>query len=64
MSQVNRLVAAANLGGGHIRNAGLTAAVLAQARGTPIEFNDGVTAVGDEYRKVEQQALSELGAKR
>ena len=64
MSQVNQLAAAVDLGGGHIRNAVLTAAVLAQARGTPIEFSDVATAINDEYRKLGRQAPSELGARR
>jgi hypothetical protein len=64
MSQVNQIAAAVDLGGGHIRNAVLTAAVLAQARGARIEFHDVETAVGDEYRKLGRQVPSELGAKR
>ena len=47
-----------------IRNAVLTAAVLAQARGTPIEFGDVASAVGDEYRKLGRQAPADLGVKR
>jgi hypothetical protein len=64
MPQVNQLAAAVDLGGGHIRNAVLTAAVLAQARGTPIAFDDVASAVGDEYRKLGRQAPLEFGAKR
>ncbi len=64
MSQVNQLAAAVDFGGGHIRNAVLTAAVLAQARGTPIEFGDVAAAVGDEYRKLGRQVPAELEAKR
>jgi len=63
-SQVNQLAVAVDLGGGHIRNAVLTAAVLAQARGTPIEFGDVAAAIGDEYRKVGRQVPAELGATR
>jgi len=64
MSQVNQLAVAADLGGGHIRNAVLTAAVLAHARGTPIEFGDVATAVSDEYRKLGRQAPQELRTER
>ncbi len=61
---MNQLAAAVDFGGGHIRNAVLTAAVLAQARGTPIEFGDVAAAVGDEYRKLGRQVPAELEAKR
>ena len=37
---LNRLAATADLGGGHIRNAVLAAAVVAQDAGRPIEFGD------------------------
>lgn len=59
-AQVNRLAAAVDLGGGHIRNAVLTAAVLAQARDGRLRFEHVVTAITDEYRKLGRQEPSEL----
>jgi hypothetical protein len=59
-AQLNQLAAAVDLGGGHIRNAVLTAAVLAQARDESIGFGELVAAVTDEYRKLGRQAPSEL----
>ena len=51
-SQVNQLAAAVELGGGHIRNAVLTAAVQAQARHAAIAYADVANAIADEYRKL------------
>jgi hypothetical protein len=58
--QVNQLAAAVDLGGGHIRNAVYTAAVLAQAREQTIGFDDLVAAITDEYRKLGRQAPAGL----
>jgi SpoVK/Ycf46/Vps4 family AAA+-type ATPase len=60
MSQVNQLAAAVDLGGGHIRNAVLSAAVQAQARGTPIAYSDLAIAISDEYRKLGKQTPADL----
>jgi hypothetical protein len=59
-SQVNQLAAVTDLGGGHIRNAVLTAAVLAQVRGAGIAFADVVSGVADEYRKLGRPLPPEL----
>jgi SpoVK/Ycf46/Vps4 family AAA+-type ATPase len=59
-AQVNQLAAAVELGGGHIRNAVLTAAVLAQAHRGVIRFADLASAISDEYRKLGRQAPAEL----
>jgi hypothetical protein len=52
---LNRLAATADLGGGHIRNAVLAAAVLAQDAGRPIEFDDVALGLSIEYRKLGKQ---------
>jgi hypothetical protein len=58
--ELNQLAAAADLAGGHIRNAVLTAAVLAQAKGRAIEYADIYVGLSDEYRKLGRQIPSEL----
>jgi hypothetical protein len=57
---LNRIAAAADLAGGHIRNAVLTAAALAQSKGGPIAFDDVYVGLTDEYRKLGRLAPSEL----
>jgi hypothetical protein len=57
---LNQLAAAADLAGGHIRNAVLTAAVLAQAAGRLIEYGDVYVGLTDEYRKLGRQTPPEL----
>ena len=57
---INQLAAAADLAGGHIRNAVLTAAVLAQAAGRLIEYGDVSVGLTDEYRKIGRQTPSVL----
>ncbi len=57
---LNQLAAAADLAGGHIRNAVLTAAVLAQAAKRPIEYQDVYVGLTDEYRKLGRQTPPEL----
>jgi SpoVK/Ycf46/Vps4 family AAA+-type ATPase len=59
---VNRLAAVADLCGGHVRNAVLAAAALAQAAGRPIGFDDVVRGLAGEYRKLGRQVPVELGA--
>jgi len=58
--ELNQLAAAADLAGGHIRNAVLTAAVLAQAEHRPIGYDDIRIGLTDEYRKLGRQAPHEL----
>ena len=53
--ELNRLSAGADLAGGHIRNAVLTAAVIAQAAGRPIGYDDVYVGLTDEYRKISRQ---------
>jgi ATPase family associated with various cellular activities (AAA) len=57
---LNQLAAAADIAGGHIRNVVLTAAVLAQARSRPIEYQDVLVGLTDEYRKLGRQVPPEL----
>ncbi len=58
--ELNQIAAAADLAGGHIRNAVLTAAVLAEARGRLIEYSDVYVGLNDEYRKLGRQTPPEL----
>jgi hypothetical protein len=60
--ELNQLAAAADLAGGHIRNAVLTAAVVAQGRGSLIEYGDVYVGLTDEYRKVSRQVPPELAS--
>jgi hypothetical protein len=53
--ELNQLAAASDLLGGHIRNAVLTAAVLARAGNRRISYGDVIEALGDEYRKLGRQ---------
>lgn len=55
---INLLAAEAELAGGHIRNAAITAALLAAARGddAAVTFEDIVAGITDEYRKLGRQA--------
>ncbi len=57
---LNQLAAAADLAGGHIRNAVLTAAVLAQAADRQIAYGDIYVGLTDEYRKLGRQAPPDL----
>jgi len=57
---LNLLAAAADIAGGHIRNAVLTAAVLAQVQSRLIEYQDVLTGLLDEYRKLGRQLPPEL----
>jgi hypothetical protein len=58
--ELNQLAASADLAGGHIRNAVLTAAVMAQAQHRPIGYDDILIGLSDEYRKLGRQAPHEL----
>jgi hypothetical protein len=57
---LNLLASAADLAGGHIRNAVLTAAVLAQVQSRPIEYQDIHIGLMDEYRKLGRQTPPDL----
>jgi hypothetical protein len=52
---LNQLAATADLSGGHIRNAVLTAAVFAQTEGRLIKYDDIIHALTGEYRKLGRQ---------
>jgi SpoVK/Ycf46/Vps4 family AAA+-type ATPase len=60
LKQINQLAVASDLAGGHIRNAVLTAAVEAKAAQRPIGFQDVVTGLIGEYRKLGRQFPVEL----
>ena len=60
IKQINQLAVASDLAGGHIRNAVLTAAVAARAGQRPIAFQDLVTGLAGEYRKLGRQFPAEL----
>lgn len=57
---INMLAACADLAGGHIRNAVLTAAVQAREAGRPICFADIFLGVDTELRKLGRQVPAEL----
>lgn len=59
---LNRLAAACELAGGHIRNAVLAAAAQARAHGRTFDAVDLFAAVGAEYRKLGRQPPAELRA--
>ncbi len=58
--ELNNLAASADLCGGHIRNAVLTAATLAHDAGRPVAYNDVIRGVVSEYRKLGRQMPVEL----
>jgi hypothetical protein len=58
--QLNQLAASCDLCGGHIRNAALTAAVIAQAQDRAIEFADIIEGLAGEYKKLGRQMPVEL----
>jgi ATPase family associated with various cellular activities (AAA) len=58
--ELNQLAVAADMAGGHIRNAVLTAAVLAQVDSRPIQYQDVLVGLSDEYRKLNRQMPPEL----
>lgn len=57
---LNQLAASIDLTGGHIRNAVLAAAVVAQDQQRSIAFADVVQGLNSEYRKLGRQMPSEL----
>ena len=59
-AQINQLAATSDLAGGHIRNAVLAAAVVAQVKKQVIAFADLVVGLEAEYRKLGQQMPMEL----
>jgi ATPase family protein associated with various cellular activities (AAA) len=61
LADINRLAAACDLAGGHIRNAVLAAAVAARAAGRPIAYSDVVAGVAAECRKLGKQPPHGLG---
>src|SRR5262249_51372240 len=60
--ELNQLATAGDLYGGHIRNAVLTAAVLARAENRKIAYRDVLRSLADEYRKLGRQVPSDLQA--
>jgi hypothetical protein len=62
--QVNQLAARVDFAGGHIRNAVLTAAVLARSESRPIAYGDVLEGLSTEYQKLGRQMPAELGAGR
>jgi hypothetical protein len=58
--ELNRLAAASDLAGGHIRNVVLAAAVLARTQARLIEYTDLVEGLTGEYRKLGKQMPVEL----
>ena len=58
--EMNRLSASVDLHGGNIRNAVLTAAVLARSEDIPISYAHLLEGLSDEYRKLGRQLPSEL----
>jgi hypothetical protein len=60
MKQLNQLAAGSELAGGHIRNAVLSAAVLAKSNNRQILFDDVIIGLGSEYRKLGRQMPSEI----
>jgi hypothetical protein len=60
VAELNRLSVSADLNGGNIRNAVLSAAVLAQTAGRGITFGDLVEGLANEYRKLGRQMPVDL----
>ncbi len=58
--ELNQIAAAIDLAGGHIRNAVLTAAVLARAENRLIEYRDVYVGLADECRKLGRQTPANL----
>ncbi len=58
--ELNQLSTAGDLFGGHIRNAVLSAAVLARAERRSIGYADILQSLADEYRKLGRQVPSDL----
>ena len=62
IADINRLSAASDLAGGHIRNAVLAAALAARSAARPIAYADVVAGVSAECRKLGKQAPHGLAA--
>jgi hypothetical protein len=58
--EISKLAALADLGGGHIRNVVLAAAVLARSEERPIEYGDLLLGLTAEHRKLGRQIPLEL----
>jgi hypothetical protein len=58
--ELNRLSASSDLFGGNIRNAVLSAAVLARSEGHPIGYRHLLQGLSEEYRKLGRQLPAEL----
>ena len=58
--ELNRLAALADLAGGHIRNAVLTAALLARRDGRPMALSDCLCGLHEEYLKLGRNPPPEL----
>jgi hypothetical protein len=58
--EINQLAGLLDFSGGHIRNAVLTAAVIAKSAGRPISFSDLITGATAEYQKQGRQMPLEL----
>jgi hypothetical protein len=63
-AELNQLAAIADLAGGHIRNAVLTAALLARQHGRRICLPDCVRGLEEEYRKLGRPLPNELASGR
>ncbi len=59
---LNRLSATVDLCGGHIRNAVLMAAVLAQTEQRPIAYDDVLVGISGEYQKLGRQVPALLSS--
>jgi hypothetical protein len=60
IAQINRLAASLDLCGGHIRNAVLTAAVLAKQEQVPIRYEHVIDGLKIEYKKLAKKLPLEL----
>ena len=58
--EINQLAGLLDFTGGHIRNAVLTAAVIAKSSGRPVSFSDLITGATAEYQKQGRQMPLEL----
>jgi hypothetical protein len=58
--ELNLIAASADLAGGHIRNAVLTASALARTADRSIQFDDLLVGLADEYRKLGQRIPAAL----
>lgn len=61
LKHLNQLALASDLPGGYIRNAVLSAAVLAKQQGRNISLDDVISGLHSEYRKLGRQIPAEIG---